>query len=102
MTLIPGTRASLSSLLRLTVGLAAFAAGACSQSAPPGAQAGGAGGGAMPPMPVEMVTLQPKPVDETADFVGTIKSRRSTTVQPQAEGILTKLDVKAGDKVEPG
>ena len=40
----------------------------------------------MPPMPVEMVTLEPKPVELVGEFVGTVKSRRSTTIQPQAEG----------------
>jgi RND family efflux transporter MFP subunit len=66
--------------------------------------AGGRGGGrgAMPPMPVEMVTLEQKPVEQTGDFVGTVKSRRSTTIQPQAEGFLTRIRVKSGDRVKPG
>ena len=53
-------------------------------------------------MPVEIVTLQPKPVEQTGEFVGTIKSRKSTTVQPQAEGIITHISVKSGDHVTPG
>jgi RND family efflux transporter MFP subunit len=56
----------------------------------------------MPPMPVEIITLAPKPVEQIGEFVGTIKSRRSTTIQPQAEGIITKIDVKSGDRVAPG
>ncbi|HKV98376.1 MAG TPA: efflux RND transporter periplasmic adaptor subunit, partial [Vicinamibacterales bacterium] len=55
-----------------------------------------------PAMPVEIVTLQPKPVEQTGEFVGTIKSRKSTTVQPQAEGIITHIGVKSGDRVSPG
>ena len=53
-------------------------------------------------MPVEIVTMQPKPVEQTGEFVGTIKSRKSTTVQPQAEGIITHIAVKSGDRVSPG
>jgi multidrug resistance efflux pump len=34
--------------------------------------------------------------------VATIKSRHSTTIQPQVEGYITKIDVKSGDRVSPG
>ena len=53
-------------------------------------------------VPVELVTLAEKPVEQTGEFVGTVKSRRSTSVQPQAEGFLTKILVKSGDRVSPG
>jgi RND family efflux transporter MFP subunit len=53
-------------------------------------------------MPVDIVTLAPKPVEQTGEFVGTVKSRRSTTIQPQAEGIITDIFVKSGDRVTPG
>jgi len=53
-------------------------------------------------MPVEMVTLAPKPLEETVDLVGSVKSRKSTTVQPQAEGIITKIEVTSGQRVTPG
>ena len=33
-----------------------------------------------------MLTLAPKPVAETSDFIATLRSLRSTTVQPQGEG----------------
>lgn len=67
-----------------------------------GAAGPGGGRGAMPPMPVEMVTLEAKPVEQVGEFVGTVKSRRSTTIQPQAEGFLTRIRVKSGDRVKPG
>jgi RND family efflux transporter MFP subunit len=92
--------------VRARVGLAVsaaalVAAAACGGgSAPPAGQ--GAPGGAMPPMPVEAVTLAPKPVDDTSEFVGTIKSRQSSTIQPQAEGILRSIPVKSGDHVAAG
>lgn len=56
----------------------------------------------MPPAPVQTIALQPKPVPRTSEFVGTVQSLASTTVQPQVEGILTKISVKSGDRVRPG
>lgn len=53
-------------------------------------------------MPVEVITLEPKPVEQVGEFVGTVKSRRSTTIQPQAEGFITRIAVKSGDRVAPG
>jgi RND family efflux transporter MFP subunit len=66
------------------------------------AGAGGAPGGAMPPMPVEIVTLAAKPVEQTSEFVSTLKSRRSTTIQPQVEGFLTRIAVRSGQNVGQG
>lgn len=87
----------------LAAGLVTTSLAACGGSAPAGAPgAGGAPGGGAPAMPVEITTLQPKLVEQTGEFVGTIKSRRSTTVQPQAEGIITHIGVKSGDRVSPG
>ena len=34
--------------------------------------------------------------------MGTIKSLHSITIQPQAEGFLTRIAVKSGDRVTPG
>jgi RND family efflux transporter MFP subunit len=51
---------------------------------------------------VEAVTLAEHPVERTTEFVGTVKSRRSTTVQPQVEGFVTRILKTAGDRVEPG
>jgi RND family efflux transporter MFP subunit len=73
--------------------LAALAA-ACSK--PASAPAG------PPAVPVEAVTLQMRPVEQASDFVGTVKSRRSTTVQPQVEGFVTKILVRSGERVQPG
>lgn len=57
---------------------------------------------AMPPMPVEAITLASRPVEQTAEFVGTIRSRRSTTIQPQAEGFLVRILVRSGERVAQG
>jgi RND family efflux transporter MFP subunit len=53
-------------------------------------------------MPVEVVTLVTRPVEQTTEFVGTVKSRRSTTVQPQVEGFITRILARSGDRVHAG
>jgi RND family efflux transporter MFP subunit len=53
-------------------------------------------------MPVEVVTLAERPVEQTTEFVGVVKSRQSTNVQPQVEGFITRIRVKSGDRVAPG
>ena len=58
--------------------------------------------GAMPAMGVEVVTVEPQPVRETTEFIGTVKSRRSTTIQPQVSGWLTRIAVRSGDRVRTG
>src|SRR5690349_10843704 len=90
------------SVFALVVALSLPWAAACGKSGevPAGAPAaGGQGGGGG--VPVEAVTLANKPVDDVAEFVGTLRSRRSMTIQPQAEGFLTKIHVKSGDRVAP-
>ena len=57
---------------------------------------------AVPPTGVEIVTLEAKPVEQMTEFVGTVKSRRSTTIQPQVEGFITRIRVKSGDRVAAG
>jgi RND family efflux transporter MFP subunit len=73
---------------------AALAVTACGRG---GGQAAGP-----PPANVEAITLQARPVEQTTEFVGTVRSRRSTTVQPQVEGFVTRIMVRAGDQVQPG
>jgi RND family efflux transporter MFP subunit len=71
-----------------------------------GGGAGEAPGGgappAMPPTPVSTVTLAPKPIPNASEFVATIRSLRSTTVQPQVEGLVRQVLVRAGDRVTAG
>lgn len=86
---------------RALILLALGAAGGCGGGAESGGP-GGAAGGAPPRTAVEIVTLAPKPVEHTAEFVGTVKSRRSTNIQPQVEGFITRIAVKSGDRVKPG
>lgn len=53
-------------------------------------------------MPVEAVTLAPRPVDRMTEYVATVKSRRSTTIQPQVEGFITRIRVRPGQRVARG
>jgi len=81
--------------------LALFLAGCGGDSAPAGA-GGGPAGGAPPPMPVEMITLEAKPVEQTSEFVAAVKSRRSATIQPEVEGALQRIAVRSGQNVARG
>ena len=65
-----------------------------------GGPAGGAG--AFPPMQVQTLVLAPQPIAQASEFVATIQSLRSTTVQPQVEGIVRQVMVRAGDRVAVG
>ncbi len=88
-------------LLCLTVtGL--LAAAACGGGAPPAAGGGPGGRGGGAGVAVEIIALAPVPVEDKTEFVGTVKSRRSTTVQPQVEGFLTQIAVTSGARVAPG
>jgi RND family efflux transporter MFP subunit len=78
----------------LCLALAVLGAG-CSRLADPRA-------GGPPATPVEAVTLAEHPVEQTTEFVGVVKSRQSTIVQPQVEGIVTRILVRSGDRVRPG
>ena len=76
-----------------------IACGGSAQQAGPGGR--GPGGG-MPPMPVEIATLTARPVEQTGDFVASVKSRSSTTIQPEVEGFITNVAVKSGQRVAQG
>ena len=73
---------------------------ACGGGAP-GAAPGAAPGG-RPPMPVESVVVAARPVEQTSEYVAVLKSRTSVTIQPQAEGFLTRIAVASGDRVARG
>jgi RND family efflux transporter MFP subunit len=70
--------------------------------------AGCRGSQATPPDPaafaakVRVVVVQPRTVEDASEYVATIKSRSSVTLQPQVEGQITRIFVKSGDHVEAG
>lgn len=53
-------------------------------------------------MPVKTVAVTLAPVAQSSEYVATIMSRRSATLQPQVSGRLTRIDVKSGDHVAAG
>ncbi|MFA5907870.1 MAG: efflux RND transporter periplasmic adaptor subunit [Vicinamibacterales bacterium] len=53
-------------------------------------------------MPVTTITLANQPVEQVSEFVASLKSRRSSTIQPQAEGHLTRIAVRSGERVSQG
>jgi RND family efflux transporter MFP subunit len=55
-----------------------------------------------PPTDVQTITLEAKPLPQSSEFVATIRSLRSTTVQPQVEGTVREVFVTAGERVRPG
>jgi RND family efflux transporter MFP subunit len=56
----------------------------------------------MPALPVGVKVLAPQPVTVSSEFVAILKSRRSTEIRPQVEGIITQIFVRSGDTVTAG
>lgn len=93
---------SVSRLLGLLL-VGPLAAAACGGGEAPPAGPGGPGGrGGGAGVPVEIVTLTSSPVEDVTEFVGTVKSRRTSTIQSQVEGFLTRIAVTSGTRVNPG
>ncbi|WP_260740096.1 efflux RND transporter periplasmic adaptor subunit [Tunturiibacter lichenicola] len=90
MPLIVNTRRVLS----LFLCAAACLISGCKAAAPP----------PPPPqaMPVQVAPVTLSPVPNSDTYVATIKSRRSSTMQPQVDGNLVKIFVKSGDVVKAG
>jgi len=77
--------------------LIGFAATGCQKK--PAAPAAGAG---MQGLPVQIATVKLEPVAQSSEYVATIKSRRSATLEPQVQGMLTQIRVHSGDRVKAG
>jgi RND family efflux transporter MFP subunit len=65
------------------------------QAPPPGAQG-------FPPTAVKLAVATSTPVDDATEYVGMLKSLRSTSIQPQIDGQITQILVKSGDRVASG
>lgn len=59
---------------------------------------------AAPPqaMPVKVQTAKAEKIDDTTEYVATLKSRDSAVVMPQVEGIITQIFVHSGERVVDG
>jgi len=87
------TKSVIIAFLLVLPGALLFTTGcAKTEAKPPAAQ----------PLPVKVETVDLSPVPRTDEYVATIKSRRSASIQPQVDGTLTKILVKSGDHVRPG
>ena len=76
---------------------------ACNRGGQPAAGAGGGGrGGPAGPAAVSIVTLEQKPIEQASEFIATLRSLRSTTIQPEVDGTVTRIFVKAGQRVGVG
>jgi len=53
-------------------------------------------------LPVKTETISLAPVPRVDEYVATVKSRRSASIQPQVDGSLTRILVKSGDHVRAG
>jgi RND family efflux transporter MFP subunit len=81
--------------IKRCIPLAVLALTACTKSAPPQQAAPQA-------MPVQTQTIAAAPVPRYDEYVSTIKSRRSATINPQVDGNLVKIYVHSGDRVHTG
>ena len=68
----------------------------------PASAAGGGRGGPAAAAPVSLATLEAKPIEQASEFIATLRSLRSTTIQPEVEGVVTRIFVKPGDRVRAG
>ena len=55
-----------------------------------------------PPTPVKIVDARGTPLEDTSEYVATLKSLRSTAIKPQIDGQITQIFVKSGDRVGQG
>jgi RND family efflux transporter MFP subunit len=74
--------------------VAVLALTACAKPAPPQA--------AQQAMPVQTQTIAAAPVPQYDEYVSTIKSRRSATINPQVDGNLVRIYVHSGERVHAG
>ena len=82
--------------LTVTASLAITGCGRKQQADAPSRAAG------MQAMPVQTVAVKLAPVAQSSEYVATIMSRRSTTMQPQVSGRIMQIRVRSGDHVKAG
>jgi len=55
-----------------------------------------------PPQPVQLVTLSPRPVQESSEYLAQLTSRQAVDIHPQVTGPLREIYVKPGQAVKAG
>ena len=53
-------------------------------------------------MPVKVLEAKAMPVNDSSEYVATLKSRDSAVIMPQVEGLVTQIFVHSGDRVSEG
>lgn len=82
-------------MVRVSLAAAAIFLVGCGTKNPTATQAAGA-------VAVKTTVAQNVTVPETTEYLATLKSRHSTTINPQVDGLITKILVKSGDRVPAG
>jgi RND family efflux transporter MFP subunit len=89
---------SLKRILALcSVILLTIAVTGCAKKQPQAQTAAG-----MQAMPVKTAPVRLEPVAQSNEYMATVRSRRSATLQPQVEGRLTQIRIRSGDRVKSG
>jgi len=83
------------SILAFALMAAALACSGNAKSASPG-------GGGPHAMPVQVMEAKAVPVNDSSEYVATLKSRDSAVIMPQVEGQVTQIFVHSGDRVAGG
>jgi multidrug efflux pump subunit AcrA (membrane-fusion protein) len=73
---------------------------ACGGGGPASLSMGGAGG--QQAVPVKLATVESGTIDDTSEYLATLKSRKSVTLQPQVDGQIAKILVRSGTQVAAG
>lgn len=55
-----------------------------------------------PPVPVKIEAARAVPLQDTTEYVATLKSRDAAIIMPQVEGQITDIEVHSGNHVTPG
>jgi RND family efflux transporter MFP subunit len=62
----------------------------------------GAQGQGPPAVPVKIEVAKSASIDDTTEYVATVKSLDSAVIMPQVEGTVTRIFVRSGDRVATG
>jgi RND family efflux transporter MFP subunit len=90
---VPRPRCSL--MLRAAVSLVLATAAGCGGSARSRSQA-------RPPTPVKIEVARSATIEDTSEYVATLRSRHSAVIMPQVEGEITRIFVRSGQHVPAG
>lgn len=88
------TKEKMCAVAALASSVALVAMCGCSKNAPAASPAQS--------LPVKTIVAANVPIPDSSDYLATLKSRHSSTVNPQVEGYVTQIFVKSGDHVGPG